>query len=107
MPTLPNAVSTFFDIINGGDIPGLVDCFSEDAVVRDERRSHHGHAAIIAWQEEVRAAVNFTATVVDIVGDEVQVNALCHVEGNFRGSPVKLEHRFTMAGEKIQTLEIV
>jgi len=38
---------------------------------------------------------------------EIQVNALCRVEGNFRGSPVKLEHRFTMAGKKIQPSEIV
>lgn len=48
--TLPHAISIYFTISNGADIARIKHCFTADAVVIDEGKTHTGHVAIEAWQ---------------------------------------------------------
>ncbi|ARD62715.1 polyketide cyclase [Kosakonia radicincitans DSM 16656] len=105
--SLPHAISTYFAISNGGDIANVKHCFTADAVVKDEGKTHQGHAAIEAWQRAAQAAFDYSVEPVQILIDGDRVTVTSNVAGNFPGSPVVLKHTFGLAGDKINTLEIV
>jgi len=101
---LPAPVAAFF--APDGDAEVAARCFSEDAVVLDERRTHHGRAAIARWRREAAAQYSFTSEplAIQTSGDEVTVRS--RVRGDFPGSPIELRYRFTLAGDEIARLEI-
>lgn len=103
---LPHAISTYFAISNGGDIANVKQCFTADAAVFDEGKSHKGHAAIMAWQRAVQAAFEYTVEPIQTVAEGSQVTVTARAIGNFPGSPVVLKHVFGLVGGKINTLEI-
>jgi hypothetical protein len=81
-------------------------CFTENAVVIDEHRAHHGRRAIARWKNEATAKYNYTSEplTVDVSGADVVVTA--RVTGNFPGSPVELPYCFALEGDEIARLEI-
>lgn len=105
--SLPQAISIYFAISNGADTSSIKRCFSLDAVVFDEGKTHRGHAAIEAWQRAARAAFDYSVQPIEVLteGDRVIVNS--SVAGNFPGSPVMLKHTFGLVCDKIATLEII
>ena len=104
--SLPEAVSLFFDICNGAAVERLADCFTADATVVDENRTHTGLAAIPAWQRLVRQAFQFEVTPIVSAGEGERLTVRARVVGNFPGSPVVLEHRFVLERGRIRSLEI-
>lgn len=105
--SLPNAISTYFAISNGADITGIKHCFTADAVVMDEGKTHQGHAAIEAWQRAAQAAFEYSVEPIDVFAEGARVTVTSNVVGNFPGSPVVLKHAFGLVGDHIATLEIV
>lgn len=105
--TLPHAISTYFSISNGADITRIKDCFTVDAVVTDENKTHQGHVAIAAWQRAAQAAFDYNVEPIKILNEGDRVTVTSNVVGNFPGSPVKLNHYFALIGGKINTLEIL
>jgi len=95
---LPDAVQTYFDVSNGGDISRLAAYFHADASVTDENRMHQGIAAIAAFTYSVEP---LTATQND---DSLSVTA--RLVGNFPGSPLQLNHVFRLEDGQIRSLEI-
>jgi hypothetical protein len=81
-------------------------CFSQSAVVIDERREHRGRRAIARWKAETTARYHYTSEplAVDVSGMEATVTA--RVTGNFPGSPVELRYHFTLEDDRIVRLEI-
>jgi len=104
--SLPSPVSAYFEISNGPDIARIVRCFTQDAVVVDEGRTHVGHDAIQSWQREVREKFEYTIQPLSVVQDGDRLRVATNVVGNFPGSPVQLDHVFDLAGERIRSLEI-
>jgi hypothetical protein len=104
--SLPSPISTYFAVSNGAAITELAHCFTPDAAVFDEGRAHRGHHAIASWQRNPRQKFTCTVKPVSIsrTGDRMTVAA--DVAGNFPGSPVRLDHRFDLAGDRIQSLSI-
>ena len=104
-PSLPRPVLDYF-AHETTDSQALAGCFTTDAVVIDERREHHGRAAIAAWNAEARAATGFRSELLGArtEGDSVLVTA--RVTGAFKGSPVDLRFHFTLAGALIRRLEV-
>lgn len=104
--SLPDAVSRYFQASNGADTARLDDCFTDDAVVHDERRTHRGHAGIRAWKDEARARFDYSVEPVDAVRDGDRLTVTANVAGNFPGSPVRLDHVFELQGDRIRSLTI-
>ena len=105
--SLPQAISTYFAIGNGADIASVKRCFTLNAVVFDEGKTHQGHAAIEAWQRAAQAAFDYSAHPIEVLTEGDRVIVTTNVVGNFPGSPVMLTHTFGLAGDKIATLEII
>ena len=102
---LPPPIAAYFAAakFNGN---AVARCFSESAVVIDEQREHRGRPAITRWRAEASTKYHYTSEplAVDVSGPEVTVTA--RVTGDFPGSPVKLQYRFTLGGASIARLEI-
>lgn len=103
---MPRPVQLYFQSEAYADTQRLADCFTPDAVVSDERRTHQGLAAIRAWKAESKAATKYQVTPVSAepVGEGVLV--VGRVEGDFPGSPVMLRYQLDLQGDRISALEI-
>jgi hypothetical protein len=103
---LPAPISAFFKGQNAFDTDAALEPFDERATVKDEGEEYHGRPAIRAWIEDVTRKYHVTVDVKDMTdaSGEIVVSGL--VSGNFPGSPVLLDHTFTLAGPKITRLEI-
>jgi hypothetical protein len=101
---LPVPIAAYF-AADTSDANAVARCFNESAVVIDERREHRGRPAITRWRA---ATANYHYTseplAVDVSGPEATVTA--RVTGDFPGSPVELQYRFTLEGALIARLEI-
>ena len=102
---LPPPIAAYF-AADTSDANAVARCFSESAVVIDERREHRGRPAITRWKGDAAAKYHYTSEplAVDASAPDVVVTAL--VTGDFPGSPVKLQYRFTLEGASIARLEI-
>ena len=102
---LPAPVAAYFAADTTG-AEAVAQCFTDDAVVIDERREHRGRTAIAQWKAESSAKFRYT---VERLGAHVsgnQTTVTGRVTGDFPGSPVDLRYRFTLEGDKIARLEI-
>jgi hypothetical protein len=102
---LPPPIAAYFRV-DTSDANAVARCFSESAVVIDERREHRGRPSIARWADEATAKYHYTSEPlgVDVSGPAVTVTA--RVTGDFPGSPVELQYRFTLEGASIARLEI-
>ena len=102
---LPAPVAAYFAADTTG-AEAVAQCFTDGAVVIDERQEYRGRTAIARWKAEVSAKFRYT---VDRLGVHVSGNKITvtgRVTGDFPGSPVNLKYRFTLEGDKIARLEI-
>ncbi|MFL9608527.1 nuclear transport factor 2 family protein [Methylobacillus sp. Pita2] len=104
--SLPDPVSVYFEISNGSDISQISHCFTSDAIVVDEGKTHRGHVAIQAWQREAQKAFKYTVEPVGVSREGARLKVAANVVGNFPGSPAQLDHVFGLDGDKIKSLEI-
>jgi ketosteroid isomerase-like protein len=102
---LPAPVAAYFAADTTG-AEAVARCFTDDAIVIDERQEYRGRAAIARWKAEASAKFRYT---VDRLGAHVsgdQTTVTGRVTGDFPGSPIDLQYRFTLEGDKIARLEI-
>lgn len=104
--SLPASVSVYFEISNGSDISQISHCFISNAVVVDEGKTHRGHVAIHAWQQEAQKKFKYTVEPVSASREGNRLKVAANVVGNFPGSPAQLDHLFDLDGDKIKSLEI-
>ncbi|KQT48873.1 hypothetical protein ASG43_08505 [Aureimonas sp. Leaf454] len=106
MFSLPDAIALYFTLPADADIADLARAFDEDAAVQDEKRAHRGLRSIRDWRIDTMARTPFTAQPLSVEdrGDRIVVPAT--VTGAFPGSPVVLDHCFTLRGGRIAALEI-
>ena len=83
----------------------ISDCFAQDGVAMDERQTHTGREAILAWRRQV-AAVPYRQEILSAQHEGDRATVTCRISGSFPGSPVKLDYRFELAGDLIARLEI-
>lgn len=103
--TLPGPITAYFAADQSdGDAVAL--CFTEDAIVMDERRTHMGRDAIRRWKTEASAKFSYTADPLAVSEEDGRTVVTAHVAGDFPGSPVDLRYAFVLEGEKIARLEI-
>ena len=102
---LPAPVAAYF-VADTTGAEAVAQCFTDDAVVIDERHEYRGRTAIARWKAEASAKFRYTVEPLgaDVSGDQTTVTG--RVTGDFPGSPVDLQYRFTLEGDKIARLEI-
>ena len=103
---LPRPIATYVAAENSGDAEALAQCFAEDAVVRDEGQTIEGLTAIKQWKAETRKKYQHTIEPLASVQKDDKTIVTNRLTGNFPGSPIELEFVFTLAGNKIASLEI-
>jgi hypothetical protein len=106
MPNLPQPVATYFAADRANDLDLLAEAFTPDAHVHDEAHDYHGIAAIRAWKQSTQEQLQHTVEPLDATITDQAVVVHGRVTGNFPGSPADLTYTFTLANDKITTLEI-
>ena len=103
---LPPVIPKYIDASNAHDVRAIVDCFADDAVVRDENATRHGKFDIRRWAMETieKYKFQFKPLSADERGAEMILSV--EVSGSFPGSPVTLDYHFTVANDKIESLII-
>jgi ketosteroid isomerase-like protein len=103
----PEIVARFMKAAAERNYEAVAACFTDDAVVADESRSHSGREAIRRWQEGTRATWEYTVTA---TGGRPEADAgycvSAHLIGNFPGGEADVEYHFTFQGDLIRTLRI-
>ena len=103
---LPKPVATYFTADNSGG-EAVSQCFTENAVVKDEGHTHQGRAAIKQWKTEASAKYEYTSEPFACEEKDRKTVVTSHLVGNFPGSPVNLRFFFEVEGDKIASLEII
>src|ERR1700730_17143885 len=102
---LPTPVASFSSA-NTSDGEAVSQCFSENAVVKDEGRTFKGRAAIRQWKAAASAKYQYTSEPLACERQDGKVIVTTRLIGNFPGSPVNLRYFFGLEGDKIASLEI-
>src|SRR6476619_2014812 len=102
---LPAPVAAYFAADTTG-AEAVAQCFTDGAVVIDERQEYRGRAAIARWKAEASARFRYTVARLGALVSGDQTTVTGRVTGDFPGSPVDLRYHFTLEGDKIARLEI-
>ena len=103
---LPGPIAAYFAADREGGEP-VARCFTDDAVVKDEGRTHRGRAAIRDWKEEASARYQYTCEPFACELGDGAVVVTSRLTGTFPGSPVNLRFFFVLEGDQIASLEIL
>jgi hypothetical protein len=102
---LPKPIAAYFTA-DKGDSEAVAECFTENAVVKDEGHTYHGRAAIKQWKVETSAKYQYTTEPFACEQKAGKFVVTSQLTGNFPGSPVNLRFFFGLEGDKIASLEI-
>lgn len=103
---LPTPIADYFAADARKDAAAVAACFTDDAVVIDERNTHRGREAIARWKADSETKFSYTVEPFAIEEADGRTVVTGHLEGDFPGSPVDLRYRFALEGGKIAALEI-
>jgi hypothetical protein len=106
---LPNPIAAYFtaDKTDKGDGEAISQCFTENAVVKDEGHTHTGRTAIKQWKADVSKKYQYTCEPLACEEKDGRTIVTCHLVGDFPGSPVDLRFFFELEGDKIASLEVI
>ena len=103
---LPRSIEDYFAADREGSAEAVIACFTDDAVVKDEGKTHVGLEAIHKWKTSSVHKYSYTAEPFFVTTENGKTLVTSHLVGNFPGSPVDLRYFFVLAGAKIAELEI-
>lgn len=103
---LPEPITAYF-AADKRDSEAVSQCFAENAVVKDEGKTHKGRAAIKQWKSDTRKKYQYTSEPFACEQKDGKIVVSSRLTGNFPGSPVDLRYFFELDGEKIASLEII
>ena len=103
---MPKPIANYFAADEGG-AETLSQCFTEDAVVKDEGQTYIGRAAIKEWKAHASEKYQYTSDLLALNQEDGKAVVTNRLTGNFPGSPVNLRFFFELDGEKIKSLEII
>lgn len=103
--SLPDPIAAYFDADKYG-ADGVVRCFTNQAIVKDEGRTYEGLAAIAAWKAAASAKYTFVVEPLSLEVKDGRHVVTSRVSGDFPGSMVELQFVFELERGKIASLEI-
>ena len=103
---LPKPITDYVEANARLDVDGMLNPFTQDAVLFAVGGRHEGYAGMRALFEEAVIPVKaiFTPDAVRHEKGQVVVEGPAH--GDFKGSPIRFTYRFTLDNDAIKTLEI-
>src|SRR5437899_13025059 len=103
---LPPLIQNYTDASNAHALNSILECFANDAVVRDENATHRGKVDIGPWITTTIEKYKFQFKLLSSKerGNETVVSV--EVSGTFPGSPIALDYHLTIANDKIASLTI-
>ena len=104
--TLPKPIAAYFTA-DKGDAKAISQCFTQNAVVKDEGHTYKGRAAIKQWKAGTTTKYEYTSEPFACEEKDGKTVVTSRLVGNFPGSPVDLRYFFQLKGEKISSLEII
>lgn len=99
-------LSTYFEAANAHDAAGVAALFGEDALVHDENADHRGRSAIRDWAQRTYDQYDVRLTPRGARREGSAVFVTTGVVGTFPGSPIELNFRFRVDGDRIEELRI-
>jgi hypothetical protein len=102
---LPEPIALYFDADKRGG-EAVARCFTKQAVVRDEGKTHSGLEAIKAWKAAASSKYSYTSEPRAVEEKDGLYVVTSRLTGNFPGSPVDLRYAFWLERGKIARLEI-
>ena len=104
---LPAAIRNYQDAHDRHDIDAVLATLAAGAVVIDENKRWSGPEEIRAWLMKTSTEYTFTRTLLGVETDGEHAWVVRNrLEGNFPGSIVDLDYRFTLEGDRIASLTI-
>src|SRR5438034_5653898 len=103
---LPRIIEKYVDASNKHDVQSILSCFSDDAVVRDEKEEHRGKKAIEDWIVKTIKKYKFQFKPLSVKDQDSEMVVAVEVSGTFDGSPVTLDYHFTTEKDKILSLAV-
>lgn len=103
--TLPQPIAAYF-AADRAKSASVADCFTENAIVKDEGKTHVGREAIRQWKMQASSQYSYVSQPVALEKDGERSVVTSRVTGNFPGSPVDLRYKFLLENDKISHLEI-
>jgi len=103
---LPKPIAAFF-AADKADGEAISQCFTEDAVVKDEGHTYGGRAAIKKWKTDASTKYQYTSEPFACEQKDGVSIVTSRLTGNFPGSPVSLRFFFKLDGDRIASLEII
>lgn len=103
---LPKAIANYF-VADKDGAETLSQCFTEDAVVKDEGQTYNGRAEIKEWKARASEKYQYTSEPLTLDQEDRKAVVTSRLTGNFPGSPVNLRFFFELDGDKIRSLEII
>ena len=104
--SLPSPIALYVHLENAGDTKTLSESFAPNAIVRDERRTYEGLAAITAWKAATKQKYHHTVTPLEVAEENGKTVLTATLTGDFPGSPVTVRFDFVLEAGKILSLEI-
>jgi len=104
--SLPKPIVAYF-IADTGASEAVSQCFTENAIAKDEGHTYTGRAAIKEWKAATSAKYQYTSEPFSCEEKDGKLIVTSRLVGNFPGSPVDLRFLFTLAGNKIALMEIM
>ena len=104
--SLPKPIAAYFTA-DSGDAEAVSQCFTENAIVKDEGHTYKGRAAIKGWKADTSAKYQYTCEPFACEEKDEKIIVTSHLVGTFPGSPVDLRYFFKLEGDKIASLEVI
>lgn len=104
---LPKAIAEYFAADKERSAIAVSQCFTKDAVVRDEGHTYTGRGAILQWSADSSQKYTYTVAPFSIASEGDRTVVTSHLVGDFPGSPIDLRYIFVLEGGKIAALEII
>jgi hypothetical protein len=101
---LPSPIAAYFTADTNSE--AVAQCFTDNAVVKDDGHTYNGVAAIKEWV--IDYSQKYTTTNEPLRSEEQDGKTIVtsRVSGNFPGSPIELRYFFGIEGNKIAYLDI-
>ena len=103
---LPKPIAAYFTV-DKGNSEAVAQCFTENAVVKDEGHTYVGRAAIKQWKADGSTKYQYTSEPFAQEQKDGKFVVTSRLTGNFPGSPVNLRFFFELAVDEIRSLEII
>lgn len=103
---LPKVITDLINAQNSFDSIAYANCFSENAEVFDEGKTHNGRLDIQNWIEESNQKYRSVMKPLEYTENGTSSILSAECSGTFDGSPIILKFHFDIADGKIQNLKV-